>query len=110
MWDPRENALGFTKEEDEIWMAAKGDWNKQQRAVQMRDERRRRERGEQLRQQWENTEEGRALQQLAKSFSDCKRLLDENPEAEQQAEELDEVKYDVYAKLKENLERANRAP
>ena len=110
MWDPRENALGFTKEEEEIRMAAKGDWDKQQVAVRMRDERRRREREEQLRQQWDNTDEGRAFQQLAKSFSACKRLLEESPEAEQQAEELGEEKYDLYAKLKENLERANRAP
>lgn len=110
MWDPRENALGFTKEEEEVWMAARGNWHAQQKAVQMRDERRCREREEQLRQQWDNTEEGRAFQQLAESFSACRRVLKENPEAEQQAEDLGEEKYDLYAKLKENLERANQAP
>jgi hypothetical protein len=110
MWDPRENALGFTAEEHEVWMAGKGNWNEQQKAVKMRDERRLREREEQLRQQWADTEEGRAFQRLSKSFSACKRLVEENPEAEAQAEELDEENYDIYAKLKENLERANQAP
>src|SRR5690242_16161611 len=109
MWDPRENALGFTKEEEELRMKAK-NWDEQQVAVRMRDERRRREREEQLRQQWDNSEEGRLFKKLAESFAACKRVLKQNPNAEQQAAQLGEKNYDVYAKLKENLERANQAP
>lgn len=110
MWDPRENAQGFTKEEQEVWYAAKGDWNEQQVAVRMRDERRLRERAEQLRRQWDNSEEGRAFQRLAESFFDCKKLLSANEEAGPAAQELGGEKYDIYARLRQNLERANRAP
>jgi hypothetical protein len=109
MWDPRENALGFTKEEEELRMKAK-DWHEQQVVVQMRDERRRREREEQLRQQWDNSEEGRLFQRLAESFAACKKLVNQNPDAEQQAADLANKNYDVYAKLRENLQRANQAP
>jgi hypothetical protein len=110
MWDPRENALGFTKEEHEVWMAAKGNWQEQQKAVRMRDERREREREEQLRQQWADSEEGKLFQRLSESFDDCKQLLKNNPEVEAEAQQLDEKNYDVYAKLRENLEQANRTP
>lgn len=110
MWDPRENALGFTEEEDKIWMAGRGDWQKQQVAVQMRDERRQRERAEQLKQQWDNSEEGRLFQKLSDSFAECKRLLTRNPELAPKAEQLGDKNFSVYEKLRENLERANRAP
>jgi len=109
MWDPRENAQGFTKEEYELWLNAP-DWNEKQKVVRMRDERRQREREEQLRQQWDNSEEGKLFKKLAESFAACKRVLKQNPNAEQQAAQLGEKNYDVYAKLKENLERANQAP
>ena len=36
--------------------------------------------------------------------------MEENPEAPSQAAQLGEEKYDIYAKLRENLDRANRAP
>src|SRR5690348_8899771 len=109
MWDPRENTRGFTKEEEELWQAAK-DWYQRDEIVRMRDARRLRERQEQLKQQWDNTEEGRAFQKLSESFSACKQLVEENPEAPSQAAQLGGEKYDVYAKLRENLDRANRAP
>jgi hypothetical protein len=109
MYDPRENALGYTKEEEELRAKAK-DWAEHEVVRQMRDERRQREREEQLKQQWENTEEGRLFQQLANSFAACKRLLKRNAEAESQARQLGGKKYDVYSKLIENLDHANRAP
>jgi hypothetical protein len=109
MWDPKENAQGFTKEEQELWMNAP-EWNDKQKIVRMRDERRQREREEQLRQQWDNSEEGRTFKKLAESFAACRKLLRQNPNAEQQAAQLGEKNYDVYARLKENLERANQAP
>lgn len=105
MWDPRENALGFTKEEDKLYLEAK-DWHEQQKIVQMRDERRQRERAEQMRQQWAKSEEGRMFQQLSESFDACKRLLRDHPEAEESAAQLDGKNYDVYEKLRQNLEQA----
>lgn len=108
MWDPRENALGYTKEEEELRNKAQ-DWKEKEAVRAIRDERRRREREEQLRQQWDNSEEGKLFQQLAQNFAACKRLLKQNPELQPQAER-DEKNYGVYAKLRENLERANQAP
>lgn len=109
MWDPRENALGFTKEEDELWMKAKDVYERDE-ITRMRDERRKREREEQLKRQWDNSEEGKVFQKLAESFDDCKQLLKENPELEPKAEQLGDKNYAVYEKLRENLDRANRAP
>jgi hypothetical protein len=108
-WDPRENAQGFTPEEEEVWKGG-NDWSERQVAVKMRDERRQREREEALRQQWADSEDGRAFRKLARSFATCKRLLSENPEAESEAQEKGARVYAVYAKLKENLARANQAP
>jgi hypothetical protein len=109
-WDPRENALGFTEEEEKVRLARRGHIDDFHKAVEMRDARRERERQEQLRQQWENSDEGRAFQKLAQSFSACEKLVRAQPEAEERAEQFGNAKYDVYTKLKENLEKANRAP
>jgi hypothetical protein len=112
MWDPRENALGYTPEEDKLRLKAiaEGGWAAQEKITMMRDERRRRERLEQMRRKWVKSEEGRAFQKLAQSFEACEKLLSEDADAEQQAQEVDEENYAVYTKLRENLEHANRAP
>ena len=109
MWDPRENPLGYTEEEEALRMKAK-DWNEREAVRVMRDERRRREREEQLNRQWDASEEGRLFRHLAESFEACKRLLKRNPELQPQAEQQGGKNYGVYAKLQENLEKANRAP
>ena len=112
MWYPGENGLGYTAEEDKLRLAAiaEGGWGAQEKITIMRDERRRRERAEQMRRQWVKSDEGRAFQKLAQSFEACEKLLSEASGAEQQAREVDEQNYNVYAKLRENLEHANRAP
>ena len=108
-WDPREDAQGFIPEEQKVWYAGK-NWSEREVAIKMRDERRQREREEALRQQWADSEDGRAFRQLAHSFAVCEKLLSENQEAESEAQEKGADVYDVYAKLKENLQRANQAP
>jgi hypothetical protein len=109
MWNPKENGMGFTEEEQQLYIKAP-DWNDKQKIVQMRDERRQREREEQMKQQWASSAEGRLFQKLSESFDACKRLLRDNPQAEDSAAQLDGKNYDVYEKLRQNLEQANRAP
>jgi hypothetical protein len=112
MRDPRENVMGYTAEEEKLWIAAvrSNSFQEQEKVRMMRDERRCRERQEQMRRQWADSEEGRAFQKLAQSFEACEKLLSGDPEAQTQAQELGEENYDVYAKLQKNLELANRAP
>ena len=105
----KENCRGFTEEEEAVWMAGRVI-DERNVAVQMRDARREREGAERLRQQWEDSEEGRAFQQLAKSFAACRKLLAAQPEAAERAQQHGHPRYDVYAKLKENLDKANQAP
>jgi hypothetical protein len=99
----------LTKEEHEAWLAAKNVYERN-RIEEMRDQRRLRERQEQLRQQWDNSEEGRAFQQLAQSFAACRELVAQSPEAASQAEQHGGEKFDVYARLRANLAKANQAP
>ncbi len=108
MWDPREDPLGFIKEEFERWNGAPRI--DQLEIEKERDQRRLRERQEQLRQQWDSTEEGRAFQQLAESFAVCREIVEQSPEAVSQAEEYGPEKLDVYARLRANLAKANQTP
>ena len=100
---------GYTKEEMEIYDRAQttADYT----AVDnMRDERRRREREEELKEQWPQSEAGRLFTQLAETFTACQKLVEQNPAIDAAAKLADGERHDVFTMLRDNLEKANRAP
>jgi hypothetical protein len=104
-----EYPMGYTKEEWEMYQRAKNtaDYN----AVdKMRDERRKREREEELKEQWPSTAAARMFTQLAETFGACQRLVEQDPEIQRALQLADGEKHNVFTMLRENLEKANRAP
>jgi hypothetical protein len=104
-----EYPMGYTKEEWEMYQRAKNtaDYN----AVdKMRDERRKREHEEELREQWPTTEAARMFTQLAEAFTACQKLVEQDPEIQRALKSADGEKHDVFTILRDNLEKANRAP
>jgi hypothetical protein len=101
--------MGYTDEEWEIYRQAKttADYNA---VAEMRDERRRREAEEELREQWPQTEAARLFTQLGETFTACQKLLEQNPAIEGAAKLADGERHDVFTMLRDNLEKANRAP
>ncbi len=100
---------GYSDEEWEVYRKARS--NEEYSAVdRMRNERRRREAEEEMREQWPTTEAARLFTQLGETFTACQRLLEQNPAIEAAAKLADGERYDVYTMLRENLEKANRAP
>ena len=101
--------MGYSEEEWEIFRQAKTTedyW-----AVgRMRDERRRREQEEELKEQWPSTEAARLFTQLGEAFTACQKLLEQNPAMEAAAKLADGERHDVFTMLRDNLEKANRAP
>ena len=101
--------MGYSEEEWEVYRQAKttADY----RAVdRMRDERRRREAEEELKQQWPSTEAAQLFTQLGKTFTACQKLLEQNPTIGAAAKLADGERHDVFTMLRDNLEKANRAP
>jgi hypothetical protein len=76
----------------------------------VRDERRRREAEEELREQWPQTEAARLFTQLGEAFNACQKLVEQNPAIEAAAKLADGERHDVFTMLRDNLEKANRAP
>jgi hypothetical protein len=102
-------SLGYTDEEWEIYRQAKT--TKDYTAVdRMRDERRRREQEEELKEEWPSTEAARLFTQLGETFTACQKLLEQNPAMEAAAKLADSERHDVFTMLRDNLEKANRAP
>ena len=101
--------MGYTDEEWEIYRQAKT--TEDYRAVdKIRDERRRREAEEELKEQWPSTEAARLFTQLGETFTACQKMLKQNPEIEAAAKLADSERHDVFTMLRDNLEKANRAP
>lgn len=101
--------MGYTDEEWEIYRQAKT--TEDYRAVDnMRDERRRREQEEELKEQWPSTEAARLFTQLGETFTACQKLLEQNPAIDAAAKLADGERHDVFTMLRDNLEKANRAP
>lgn len=101
--------MGYTEEEWEIYRQAKTteDYN----AVGwMQYERRRREKEEELKEQWPASEAARLFTQLGETFTACQKLLKQNPAIEAAAKLADGERHDVFTMLRDNLEKANRAP
>src|SRR5262249_26587209 len=101
---------GFSKEEQHLWHTTVHTGDDMARIFRMRDERRRREDEEELKEQWPTTEAGRLFKQLADTFIACQKLLEQNPRIEQAAKIADGEQHDVFTMLRDNLEKANRAP
>ena len=100
---------GYSDEEWEVYVKARS--NEEYAAVdRMRNERRRREAEEELREQWPSSEEARVFTQLAEAFTACQKMLEQNPAIEAAAKLVDGERHDVYTMLRDNLEKANRAP
>ena len=101
--------MDYTDEEWEIYRQAKTTedyW-----AVdRMRNERKRREREEELKEQWPSTEAARLFTQLGETFTACQKLMEQNPAIEAAAKLADGERHDVFTMLRDNLEKANRAP
>jgi hypothetical protein len=100
---------GYTKEEMEIYDRAQttADYTAVDR---MRDERRQREREEELKEQWPSTEAAQLFTQLAETFTACQKLVEQNPAIDAAARLADGERHDVFTMLRDNLEKANRAP
>jgi|SRR5947209_3068231 len=105
-----ENLNGFTEEEEKLWQETVRTGDDMGHMFRVRDERRRREAEEELKEQWPSTEAARMFAQLAETFAACQKLVAENPEIEQAAKLVDGERHDVYTMLRDNLEKANRAP
>ena len=102
-------ANGYSDEEWEVYLKAKTteDYSAVDR---MRDDRRRREREEKLKEQWPSTEAARLFTQLGETFTACQKMLEKNPAIGVAAKLADSDRHDVFTMLRDNLEKANRAP
>lgn len=105
-----ENMNGFTEEEQRLWYETVKTGEDMKRMFNMRDERRRREAEEELKEQWPSTEAARLFTQLGETFTACQKLLEQNPAIEAAARLADSERHDVFTMLRDNLEKANRAP
>jgi hypothetical protein len=101
---------GFTAEEWELWRTTVRTGEDMDRVWAIRDARRQREAEEELREQWPQTEAARLFTQLAESFKACQKLVEQNPRIEAAAKLADGERHDVFTMLRDNLEKANRAP
>jgi hypothetical protein len=100
---------GYSDEEWEVYVKART--NEEYAAVdRMRDERRRREQEEELQEQWPSSEAARLFTQLGEAFTACQKMLEQRPGILQAAKLVDGERHDVYTMLRDNLEKANRAP
>jgi hypothetical protein len=106
----KENWEGFTEEEERLWRTTVKTGEDMRRIFNMRDERRRREEQEELKEQWPSTEAARLFTQLGETFKACQKLLEQDPEIEEAAKLADGERHDVFTILRDNLEKANRAP
>jgi hypothetical protein len=105
-----ENHNGFTEEEQRLWYETVGTGEDMKRMFDMQGERRRREAEEELKEQWPSTEAARLFTQLGETFTACQKMLEQNPAIGAAAKLADGERHDVFTMLRDNLEKANRAP
>jgi hypothetical protein len=105
-----ENSDGFIEEEQRLWDETVKTGVDMRRMFNMRDERRRREQEEELKEEWPSTEAARLFTQLGETFTACQKLLEQNPAIDAAAKLADGERHDVFTMLRDNLEKANRAP
>ena len=102
-------ANGYSDEEWEVYFKAKTteDYSAVDR---MRDERRRREHEDELKEEWPSTEAAQLFKQLGETFTACQKLMEQDPETEDAAKLADGERHDLFTMLRDNMEKANRAP
>jgi hypothetical protein len=105
-----ENHNGFTEEEQRLWYETVRTGDDMKRMFDMQGERRRREAEEELKEQWPSTEAARLFTQLGETFTACQKMLEQNPAIGAAAKLADGERHDVFTMLRDNLEKANRAP
>jgi hypothetical protein len=105
-----ENHNGFTEEEQRLWYETVRTGEDMKRMFDMQGERRRREAEEELKEQWPSTEAARLFTQLGETFTACQKMLEQNPAIGAAAKLADGERHDVFTMLRDNLEKANRAP
>jgi hypothetical protein len=102
-------ANGYSDEEWEVYL--KATTTEDYSAVdRMRNERRGREREEEMKEQWPASEAAGVFTQLAEAFTACQKMLEQQPGILQAAKLADSERHDVFTMLRDNLEKANRAP
>jgi hypothetical protein len=106
----RWNDDGFNEEEERLWGETVKTAEDMDRIFNMRDERKRREQEEELKEQWPSTEAARLFTQLGETFTACQKVLEQNTAIEEVAKLADSERHDVFTMLRDNLEKANRAP
>lgn len=106
----KENWEGFSEEEERMWRETVKTGEDMDRIFKMQKARRRREAEEELKEQWPSTEAARLFTQLGETFTACQKLLEQNPAIEAAAKLADGERHDIYRMLRDNLEKANRAP
>jgi hypothetical protein len=105
-----ENHNGFIEEEQRLWYETVRTGEDMKRMFDMQGERRRREAEEELKEQWPSTEAARLFTQLGETFTACQKMLEQNPAIGAAAKLADGERHDVFTMLRDNLEKANRAP
>ena len=105
-----ENHNGFTEEEQRLWYETVRTGEDMKRMFDMQGERRQREAEEELKEQWPSTEAARLFTQLGETFTACQKMLEQNPAIGAAAKLADGERHDVFTMLRDNLEKANRAP
>jgi hypothetical protein len=105
-----ENHNGFTEDEPRLWYETVRTGDDMKRMFDMQGERRRREAEEELKEQWPSTEAARLFTQLGETFTACHKMLEQNPAIGAAAKLADGERHDVFTMLRDNLEKANRAP
>jgi hypothetical protein len=104
-----EDSMEYTEEEWEIFQNA--TTTEEYSAVdRMREERQRSELEQEIKKKWPSTEAARLFTQLGETFTACQKLLEQNPAMEAGAKLADGERHDVFTMLRDNLEKANRAP
>ena len=109
MLKSEEDEYGYTKEERELSYTAKTGED-MDRHAQLRKERRRREWEEQVKEKWMSTQAGQMFTKLAETYAACQKLVEQHPYIPEIAQVVDGERPDVFTMLRDNLEKANRAP
>ncbi len=105
----QENGSGFNEEEQKLWEKAMTG-TAMDEVCEMRDSRRRREWDETVKEQWPQTQAGQLFTQLAETFIACQELVGRHPQVPEMAQIVTGEQPDVFTMLRDNLEKANRAP
>lgn len=115
-----EDALGLDEREQALWSKARSDGERFV-IMEQRDERRLREHQEEERehqeqekererQAWPASRAGQLLKKLGECFAEYKECMEQDPRLLEKALEFDEMNQKIFNKMRNSIERANKAP